>query len=190
MNPVKFECRDFDLWVCDYLDDTLSIEQRREADAHLIVCGDCCEGLADAEMAAAILHREPAVEPPPELIAEILNETIGYRAGVPALAGGGETGGLMGFLKPFLNPFTQPRFVMSMAMTALSFSMLTVYGQRAVETWRSGETTQTVQAFEAFRDDVSVVWGEAVEMAEAARDFVELQAAPTAPVAADDEGDR
>lgn len=191
---TRIECRGFDVWSCDYLDDTLPLERRREADAHLLGCADCREALAEAELAAGILRREPAVEPPPELLAEILHETIGYRAGSPALAGGGEGGGLFGFLKPFLNPFTQPRFVMSMAMTALSFSMLTFYGQRAFEAWRDAETTPAVETFQAFRADVAEVWGDAVEMAEAAREFVELQTAEPyiepAATEADQEGER
>jgi hypothetical protein len=167
------KCGDFDRLLCDYLDDTLGIDDRREMDGHRLVCTSCAETFEETEFALAALRLTPAVEPPPQLIADIIHDTIGVGAGAlePAVAGGGA----FGFLRPLFQPLQQPRFVMGMAMTALSFSMLTFYGQQAWNDLRNPQQRSAATAAESFRHNVTGLWGQAVEMTASTRDFYVLQ---------------
>ena len=165
-------CRDFERLACDYVDETLGPAERRAVDEHRLECSACAEALEEAVWGRMALARAPAVEPPPDLIADIIHETIGV--GATRLAPAGAGGGLLGALRPLFHPFLQPRFVMGMAMTALSFSMLTFYGQRAFENWRSGESSP-VSAVQTLGDQLGAFRDELVEMFDAAREFYRLQ---------------
>lgn len=165
------KCLLFQEQLCDYLDRTLDVEAERAMETHASGCSSCAEELADAELVFAVMRETPAVEPPPQLVADIIHETIGVSTGSLEPAGGGR----WGFLGTLLHPFGQPRFVMGMAMTMLSFSMFTFYGQRAIDEWNQPTPSPTVALVEGFSDDVSGLWGRAKEMTNSAVDFYELQ---------------
>lgn len=164
------KCRDFETLLCDYLDGSLPIERRRETEDHARTCPDCAAALRDADFAAAFLKRAPAVEPPAELLADILHETIGIGQTAPAMAGGGASG----FWGRLFQPVFQPRFVMSMAMTVLSLSMLTFYLQQAAETWRQGGASPA-QAVRSLGAPAADLWDSAAEVFNATRTFYEMQ---------------
>jgi len=84
-------CREFELLLCDYLDEQIDPESRREMDAHRVECGSCAESLADAEFGLLLLRQVSPVEPPVELIGEIIHSTVGVGSGRLAPAGGGES---------------------------------------------------------------------------------------------------
>ncbi len=107
------QCADFEIRLCDYLDGTLEAAARREVEEHAAGCPHCQELLAGSRTLAAFLERVPGVDAPPELITAILYRTQGAGAG-RALRG----------WRRWLGPLWQPRFVMGMAMTILSVSML------------------------------------------------------------------
>jgi len=114
-------CSEFEILLCDYVDDTLRGEQKSAFEHHLETCGACAELARDAGAAVRFMERASAVEPPPELVTKILFELPQAR---PA-----ESRGLKGFfagwsVTKLLGPVLQPRFAMGMAMTILSFSML------------------------------------------------------------------
>jgi hypothetical protein len=121
----------------------------------------------------AVMREVPAVEPPPQLIADIIHETIGVGVGAGSLEPAG--GGRWGFLGTLLHPFGQPRFVMGMAMTMLSFSMFTFYGQRAIDEWNQPRPSRTVALVETFSHDVGGLWKSATDMTDSAVQFYELQ---------------
>ena len=190
------KCRELDILLCEYLDDALSAEQRRDVDEHLLGCPDCMAARDEADFALAALREAPLVEPPPQLIADIIHDTIGIgSAGLGAAALAQAGGGLAGFLRPLFHPFLEPRFVMGMAMTVVSFSMLTYHGQRAFETWRRpAEPSALVEMAETAGVQAEGVWRRVADMVAAAHDFYELQvgserldAAPSAG-AAQEEG--
>ena len=164
-------CRDFEQRLCDYLDRTLDVNDERAIEAHAAGCTACAEELADAELVFRVLQSAPAVEPPPQLVADIIHETIGVGTGSLETAGGGR----WGFLGTLFHPFGQPRFVMGMAMTMLSFSMFTFYGQRAIDEWNAPSPSPTAALVEGFSGQVSSLWTSAKEMTSSAVELYELQ---------------
>ncbi len=170
------KCREFESLLTEYLDERLSSDERREMDAHLLGCDACRAEQEDASFAMLLLREAPPVAPPPQLIADIIHDTIGVGSGVLAPA----SGGLWGFLLPILNPFLEPRFVMGMAMTVVSFSMLSYHGQRAFESWRDNEPSALTRMAVSTSDSAESAWQRLTDMAATARELYELQTADDA----------
>ncbi len=171
------KCREFEAQLCDYIDDSLAFDERRSADEHVLECVECANLHSEAEFASRVLREAPAVEAPVELVADIIHSTIGYAGRAPvsaAVAAPPEDGVLARFLRPIFSPILQPRFVMSMAMTMLSFSMLTFHAQNLWQRWQSGEfsISETVQSVELQIDEA---WDNTVEFYDAAVMLYELQ---------------
>ena len=70
------KCAVIDSRICDYLDGTIAYEDRRQFDQHINGCPSCAAQLADAELALEWIEASPRVEPPEELVSEIL-KTVG-----------------------------------------------------------------------------------------------------------------
>jgi len=109
------QCSEFEVRLCEYLDGTLEASVRQEVDHHALECAHCAGLLADGRAFGMFLERVPPVEAPPELVTSILYQTQTARARLGRTA--------RGWLR-WLGPLVQPRIVMGMAMTILSFSML------------------------------------------------------------------
>ena len=151
-------CGNIDTRICDYLDGTLSYEERQQFDGHIASCPACAEKLADAELALALVSQSPRIDPPEELVGEIL-KTVGpaHTPGVLVPAGAGAGSRVYGGLRLLVQPLFEPRFAMSMAFALVSFSILTLAGQRAVERWRAEGTNPLTQAAQASRE-VDRLW--------------------------------
>jgi hypothetical protein len=108
------QCSEFEILLCEYLDGTLEAASGREAEKHASGCPHCAAMLADARAFLRFAERVPPVEAPAELITGILYRTQTGRAPL------GRDGGW----RRWLGRIWQPRFVMGMAMTILSVSML------------------------------------------------------------------
>ena len=111
-------CAELEQSICDYLDGTLTAARKAEVERHLEACPACAEVARDSAAAVAFMERAADVEPPPELITRILFDAPWTRK-APAKA--------RGWLSKLVAPIMQPRFVMSMAMTILSFSILSKF---------------------------------------------------------------
>ena len=107
-------CAEFETLLCDYVDNTLDVRQRRSVEEHRDSCANCAELARDVTAAMAFMERAAEVEPPPELLTKITFD-------IPA---GGAKKGWRAWVAGWLQPILQPRFAMGMAMTILSFSML------------------------------------------------------------------
>lgn len=113
-------CTEFESTLADYIDGTLDITQRAAVDEHAAKCASCREFMADVGGALRALKSVPEVEPPAELITRIAFQAPRGRMRQPH-----ERRGLLHtFATKWLQPVLQPRLVMGMAMTLLSFSML------------------------------------------------------------------
>jgi hypothetical protein len=112
-------CGDLEILLSDYLEGTLAADQAARLEAHLESCQGCAELARDARLAMAFMGRVADAEPPPQLLTRILDETGSGRHG--AL---GRDRGLRSWLAKGLAPVLQPRLVMGMALTILSFSMM------------------------------------------------------------------
>jgi len=108
-------CIDLDILLCDYVDGTLDSARKGEVEKHLSECASCAELASDAAAAVGFMERAALVEAPPELMTRILFEV---RSGKP------QASRKPSWVKRLFDPIFQPRFVMGMAMTILSFSML------------------------------------------------------------------
>ena len=113
-------CADIEILLADYLDDTLSADQRTTLERHASSCANCRALLEDASAAVAYLKRVEEVVPPPELITRIAYGAPLGRVRLPF-----ERQSLFSRLtSKWLQPILQPRLAMGMAMTILSFAML------------------------------------------------------------------
>ena len=115
-------CAELEQLICDYVDGTLTAARKAEVERHLETCRACAEVARDSAAAVAFMERAADVEPPPELITRILFDAPWTRK-APAKS----RGWLINKLSKLIAPMVQPRFVMSMAMTILSFSILSKF---------------------------------------------------------------
>jgi anti-sigma factor RsiW len=113
-------CAEFEGIVADYLDGTLTQEERTAVEDHAATCSSCSEFLSDVSGGLGVLQAVEAVEPPGELITR-----IAYLAPRGATRDPFEKPGFLARLSErWLMPVLQPRLAMGMAMTILSFAML------------------------------------------------------------------
>jgi anti-sigma-K factor RskA len=113
-------CAEFEVILSDYVDGTVSVEQRREVEAHADNCPGCRELLRDVLQAVAFLESAERPTPPAELITRLV-----YHAPKGRVRSELERQGwLRKLFSRWLQPALQPRMAMSMAMTILSFAML------------------------------------------------------------------
>jgi hypothetical protein len=113
-------CAEFDTWLADYVDDTLTPELRAAVEQHAAGCAACGELLRDVTGAVMFISRVADVAPPPDLVTRIAFQTPLGRLRSPLDAPGFLSRTITNWLRPML----QPKFAMGMAMTILSFSML------------------------------------------------------------------
>jgi hypothetical protein len=109
-------CADIEILICEYVDGSLGADERAAVEAHLAECEGCAEMAEESAAAIKFMERAAAVEPPPQLVTRILFDAPWRKSASPA--------GARRWLDKFLGPVLQPRFVMGMAMTVLSFSVL------------------------------------------------------------------
>ena len=112
-------CGELEILLCDYLDGALGADDTRTVESHLETCAACSELVRDSRQVTAFMARTAEAEPPARLLTQILNETGSGRHGRLAKARG-----IRGWLENLLAPALQPRLVMGMALTILSFSMM------------------------------------------------------------------
>lgn len=112
-------CAELEELICDYVDGTLTADRKADVERHLAACPACAELARDSAAAICFMERAADVEPPPQLITRILFDAP-WTKKTPAKGRGPVTG----WLSKLLTPVIQPRFVMGMAMTILSFSIL------------------------------------------------------------------
>ena len=111
---MQLSCNEFEVLLCDYVDNTLSNEARTRINDHAASCQACAELMRDVAGFTQFIERVPAVQIPQQLVTKILFEKP------PAES----RRGAWNRLKALLQPILQPKFAMGMAMTILSFSML------------------------------------------------------------------
>lgn len=115
MNNDEMKCTDFEVLLADYLDETLSEEQRLSVESHIAGCPACAELTRDASQAISLLSDVPEIDPPPFLVNRILRATTNR----PKL----DFAALLSPKNIFARVL-QPRFAMGMAMAALSLVMV------------------------------------------------------------------
>ena len=120
------QCSEFDALLSQAIDGTLAGERLTSFEAHARECGTCGPLLQEAEAGRSWLKSLAAIEPPEELITNILLQTSGVR---PAQARGQtslwtrvrELAGLI--VSPIVGVAKQPRFAMSFGMAFFTLSV-------------------------------------------------------------------
>ncbi len=105
------KCADLEDLICEYVDGALAAADRAEIERHLAGCESCAAMARDAADAVEFIHRADAVEPPQELISQILFDTPWHKQRT-------------GWWAKLAHPLLQPRFAMSMALTVLTIGMI------------------------------------------------------------------
>jgi hypothetical protein len=115
-------CAELENVLCDYIDGTLGEAGRAAVASHASECPSCAEMVREVEGVTAFLARVEAPEPPPELMTRILFHAPVSGEPQPAVAGALPS--KRPWFQTWLSPLLQPRLAMGMAMTILSFSMV------------------------------------------------------------------
>ncbi len=162
-------CAEFEVILCDHIDGTLEAEARGQVDLHLEKCAACAQLAAECGAAADFLAHLPEVAPPPAAVTRILQQ---IPARQPAAARA--RGALAGWLGRWFAPVRQPRMVMGMAMTILSFAMLGRFaGVEARQISAADLNPSKVMA--ATEDRLHRTWVRAVKYYENLRFVYEIQ---------------
>lgn len=113
-------CAQFEILYADYLDGTVGSSERTEVERHLATCVSCRALAEEITSGAAVLRTAPELEVPADLITK-----IAYQAPQGRVR---DQYDRQSFFERtvgrWLQPILQPRLVMGMAMTVLSFAML------------------------------------------------------------------
>lgn len=104
-------CADVEILICEYVDGTLAPAARTEVERHLAECRTCAELARDAAEAVQFIARAADVEPPQELISQILFDPPWHKQRSRRFA-------------TRFHALLQPRFAMGMALTVLSLAMI------------------------------------------------------------------
>jgi Putative zinc-finger len=162
-------CGDLEILLSDYMEGTLGSEQAGALEAHLADCPGCTELARDARLAISVIERTADVEPPPELLTRILNETGSGRHGTL-----GRDRGFRSWLGRVLAPVLQPRLVMGMALTILSFSMMARWAGISPRQLRPGDMDP--KKIWASLDDRAIrAWARSVKFYEDIKFVYEIQ---------------
>jgi hypothetical protein len=146
------QCSQFEALLGDALDAALAGETLQVFEAHSRICPQCGPLLADARLGMMFLQQLDEVEPPANLVHNILAATTAAEGEKQRTAKALKNGWLRGFtgsLLPFIMGAVQPRFVTSFAMAFFSLSLtLTLAGVKfkdlATIDWRPGAVRKAV----------------------------------------------
>jgi hypothetical protein len=126
---TRMNCAEFETLLAEALDGALAGTEREHFEEHRTACAECGPLHADAAAGLSWMKSLEEVEPPRNLVRNILIATSGQEAeaeaGAPSEPGRSWT---RGWLKPVLFPLyaavRQPRFAMSAAMAFFSVSLM------------------------------------------------------------------
>lgn len=162
-------CAEVELLLCDHVDGTLKAAECAAVEEHLSMCTACAMIEKDSAAVLRFLERVPAVEPPPALVTRILQQPP---PGEPLTAK--TTSAIGKLLGGWLEPILQPRLVMGMAMTILSFAMLGRFAGIEARQMRAADL-DPVKVWEAAEDRVHRTWLKTVKYYESLRFVYEIQ---------------
>lgn len=165
-------CADLEILICDYVDGALAgserASERASLERHLASCAACAELARDAADGLRFLEQAGPVEPPPELLTRILFE---MRSARPPVANPGR---FRSWLSNLMRPLLQPRLVMGMALTILSFSMLARFVGVPVRQLTPADLNPA-SVWSALDDRAHRVWQRTLKFYESIRFVYEIQ---------------
>ncbi len=126
----QVDCAQFEVLLSEALDGVLGEPALAEFRKHAAGCADCGPMLAAAQAGMNWVKSLPEVEPPRNLVRNILIATSGAEAAVPARQAAVPSpwrGRLLGWMRPLAPVFStlrQPRFALSLGMAFFSITVL------------------------------------------------------------------
>jgi hypothetical protein len=160
-------CAELEILLCDYVDGTLRAEEKTALESHLAGCSDCAELAKDVAGVTAFIQTVAPADPPAELLTRILHELPTAR---PAAEKRSWWRNWFGWVHGFL----QPRYVMGMAMTVLSFSMVARFAHIDARQLRPSDL-DPVKIWAGIDDSTHRVWDRAVKYYDNLRLVIEIQ---------------
>ncbi len=168
-------CAEFEILLCDYVDGTLRAEERTALESHLSGCAACKQLAEDVAGVTAFFERVPQAEPPAELMTRILHHApTGAAAIVERLANDPKPSWAKRFFGGFVQGWLQPRYVMGMAMTILSFSMLARFAHIEPRQLRAADL-DPVKVWQGIDDHSHRVYDRAMKYYDNLRLVIEIQ---------------
>ena len=118
-------CAELEILLCDYVDGTLHADARAALENHLSGCPACKQLADDVAGVTSFFERVPQAEPPAELLTRIMHHApLGRELAAERRPSDPRPSWVKRFFGGLVQGWLQPRYVMGMAMTILSFSML------------------------------------------------------------------
>jgi Putative zinc-finger len=161
-------CAELEILLCDYVDGTLRGEEKTALESHLAQCNACAELAKDVAGVTAFIETVAPAEPPAELLTRILHE---LPTGRPAAEKRSWWKKLFG---GWVHSMLQPRYVMGMAMTVLSFSMIAKFAHIEPRQLRPSDL-DPVKIWAGIDDRTHRMWDRAVKYYDNLRLVIEIQ---------------
>jgi Putative zinc-finger len=161
-------CAELEILLCDYVDGTLRAEERSALESHLAGCGACTELAEDVAGVTAFIETVAPAEPPAELLTRILHVLPTGRPATEKLSWWKKLFG--GWVQSVL----QPRYVMGMAMTVLSFSMIAKFAHIEPRQLRPADL-DPVKIWASIDDRAHRMWDRSVKYYDNLRLVIEIQ---------------
>lgn len=162
-------CAELEILLCDYVDGTLRAADRSALESHLAGCSACTQLAQDVAGVTAFIERAAPAEPPAELMTRILHHAP---QGRQTEGGAGSLG--KRFFGGWIQSVLQPRYVMGMAMTILSFSMLARFAHIEPRQLRPSDL-DPVKVWQGIDDRAHRAWDRGVKYYDNLRLVMEIQ---------------
>jgi hypothetical protein len=167
-------CAELEILLCDYVDGTLRRDDRTALEGHLSGCPACTQLAADIRGVTAFIERVPEAQPPAELMTRILHYApTGRRAAAEERSSASPSWAKRWF-GGFAQSVLQPRYVMGMAMTILSFSMLARFAHIETRQLRPADL-DPVKVWQGIDDHSHRVWDRTMKYYDNLRLVIEIQ---------------
>jgi hypothetical protein len=167
-------CAELEILLCDYADGTLHAEERTALESHLSGCPACTQLAQDVQGVTAFIERVPEVRPPAELMTRILHYAPTGRRAVAEERSSASPSWVKRLFGGFVQTVLQPRYVMGMAMTILSFSMLARFAHIEPRQLRPSDL-DPVKVWQGIDDHSHRVYDRAMKYYDNLRLVIEIQ---------------
>jgi anti-sigma factor RsiW len=167
-------CAELEILLCDYVDGTLHAEERTALEHHLAGCAGCTQLAQDVQGVTAFIERVPEAQPPAELMTRILHYAPTGRRATAEERVSASTSWIKRLFGGFVQSVLQPRYVMGMAMTILSFSMLARFAHIEPRQLRPGDL-DPVKVWQSIDDRSHRVWDRSMKYYDNLKVVIEIQ---------------
>jgi hypothetical protein len=161
-------CAELEILLCDYVDGTLRGEEKTALESHLAGCSACAELAKDVAGVTAFIETVAPAEPPAELLTRILHD---LPSGRPATE---KRSWWRKWFGGWVHGILQPRYVMGMAMTVLSISMIAKFAHIEPRQLRPSDL-DPVKIWASIDDRTHRIWDRTVKYYDNLRLVIEIQ---------------